>query len=77
MDKDNPLLDVATINAAVAGEAWAVEKVVEHYAGEINRLCTVEKKQPNGRIEKVVDEDMKQAITLKLIQSLSDFDADE
>jgi len=75
MGKDK-LLNVETINAAVAGEAWAVEKVVEHYAGEINRLCTVEKKQPNGRIEKVIDEDMRQAITLKFIQSLSSFDAE-
>ena len=76
MDKDNTLLDEATINAAVAGEAWAVEKVVEHYAGEINRLCTVEKKQANGSIKRVVDEEMRQAITLKLIESLSRFDAE-
>ena len=76
MGKNNALFDEATINAAVAGEAWAVDKVVAHYSDEINRLCTVEKKQPNGRIEKVVDEDMKQAITMKLIELLSSFDAE-
>jgi len=76
MGKNNALLDEATINAAVAGESWAVDKVVEHYSDEINRLCTIEKKQPNGSIKKIVDEDMRQAITMKLIESLSSFDAE-
>ena len=30
-----------TIRAAVAGEKWAVEKVVECYKDEIDRLSTV------------------------------------
>jgi len=74
MDKNNELLDVPTINAAVAGEAWAVEKVIEHYADEINGLCTIQTKLPNGKIVKVLDEDMRQDVTLTLIESLSKFE---
>ena len=35
-----------TIRAAVAGEKWAVEKVVECYKDEIDRLSTVAVRQP-------------------------------
>jgi len=58
MEKENVLLDLQTIRAAVAGEAWAVEKVIEHYSGEIDRLCITTKQQPDGSVEKVVDEDI-------------------
>ena len=37
-----------TIRAAVAGEKWAVEKVVECYKDEIDRLSTVAGGQPGG-----------------------------
>ncbi len=37
-----------TIRAAVAGEKWAVEKVVECYKDEIDRLSTVAVRQPDG-----------------------------
>ena len=32
MDSQETLLDYATIKAAVAGEKWATEKVIKHYA---------------------------------------------
>ena len=32
MPEQEMLLDSATIKAAVAGEKWATEKVIEHYA---------------------------------------------
>ena len=32
MTEQEMLLDSATIKAAVAGEKWATEKVIEHYA---------------------------------------------
>ncbi|MDR2783126.1 MAG: helix-turn-helix domain-containing protein [Treponema sp.] len=76
MGKENMPLDVPTIRAAVAGEAWAVEKVIECYSGEIGRLCTTAKKQPDGSIKKVVDEDMRQSLILKLIESLPQFEAE-
>lgn len=76
MKKENFPLDLPTIQAAVAGEAWAVEKVMEHYSGEINRLCIKAEKQPDGSMKKVVDEDMRQALIAKLIESLSEFEID-
>lgn len=45
MAEQEMLLDSATIKAAVAGEKWATEKVIEHYAPMIDELA--------------VDEDMK------------------
>ena len=40
-----------TIRAAVAGEKWAVEKVVECYKDEIDRQATVKKRQPDGTFD--------------------------
>jgi hypothetical protein len=76
MEQNSTLLDMQIIKAAVAGEAWAVQKVVENYSDEINRLSTVEKKQPDGSIKKVIDEDMRQSITLKLIEALPQFETE-
>ena len=46
MAEQEMLLDIDTIRAAVAGEKWAKEKVIEHYTPMIDELA--------------VDEDMKQ-----------------
>ena len=59
MADQNDLLDTTTIPAAVAGEKWATEKVIEHYAPFIDGL--------------VVDEDMKQHLILKLLEELPNF----
>ena len=59
MADQKELLDYATIRAAVAGEKWATEKVIEHYAPYIDGLA--------------VDEDMKQHLILKLLEKLPDF----
>jgi len=75
MEKENVSLDLQTIRAAVAGEAWAVEKVIKHYSNEIDRLCTKTEKQPDGSIKKVVDEDMRQDLITKLIETLPQFKA--
>lgn len=53
------LLDTDTIKAAVAGEKWAKDKVIEHYTPMINKLA--------------VDEDMKQYLILKLLEELPNF----
>ena len=42
------MLDYETIRAIVAGEKWAVEKVVACYQGEIDRQATVKKRQPDS-----------------------------
>ena len=66
-----------TIRAAVAGEKWAVEKVLECYSEEIDRLATVERKQPDGSVKREIDADMRQALALKLIEAIPQFPLDE
>ena len=66
-----------TIRAAVAGEKWAVEKVVECYKDEIDRQATVKKRQPDGTFKLEIDEDMRQYITMKLIEALPQFPLEE
>ena len=73
MDGQEKLLDYETIKAAVAGERWATEKVLAHYAGYINELSTVEIRQANGKKKKVIDEDIRQRISLKLLEALPSF----
>ena len=74
---DQTIPDYETIRAAVAGEKWAVEKVVECYKDEIDRQATVKKRQPDGTFKLEIDEDMRQYITMKLIESLPQFPLEE
>lgn len=76
MKKESFPLDLPIIQADVAGEAWVVEKVVEHYSGEIDHLCTIAKKQPDGSMKNVVGEDMRQNLILKLIEALPQFETE-
>ena len=59
MAEQEMLLDTDTIRAAVAGEKWAKDKVIEHYTPMIDELA--------------VDEDMKQHLILKLLEELPHF----
>ena len=59
MAEQEMLLDTATIRAAVAGELWAKQKVIEHYTPMIDELA--------------VDADMKQHLILKLLEELPHF----
>lgn len=73
MDGQEKLLGYETIKAAVVGERWATEKVLAHYADYINELSTVEIRQANGKKKKVIDEDIRQRISLKLLEALPSF----
>ena len=59
MAEQEMLLDTATIRAAVAGEKWAKEMVIEHYTPMIDELA--------------VNEDMKQHLIMKLLEELPNF----
>ena len=59
MDEQEMLLDTDTIKAAVAGEKWVKEKVIEYYTPMIDELA--------------VDEDMKQHLIMKLLEELPNF----
>ena len=73
MNGQENLLDYETIRAATDGEKWATEKVLAHYADYIDELSTVKIKQPDGSVKKVIDEDMRQHISLKLLEALPSF----
>lgn len=73
MENVDALLDLPTIRAAVAGEKWAVEEVINHYSDEIDILCTISEEQPDGSTTQHIDEDMRQLLILKLIEALPQF----
>lgn len=69
--------DFATIQAAIAGEQWALDKVLECYGDEINRLSTIGKRQPDGSIKAGVDENMRQQLIKKLLEAIPQFPIEE
>lgn len=69
--------DYETIKAAVAGEKWALEKVVDCFSGEIDKLSTVTKQLPDDTTEKEIDEDLRQTLILKLLEAIPTFPLDE
>lgn len=73
-DMEEKQLSVETIQGAVAGKPDAVQKVIDHYSAYIDDLCTIEEQQRDGTMKKVLDEDMRQHVILKLIEALPEFD---
>ena len=59
MAEQEMLLDTDIIKAAVAGEKWAKDKVIEHYTPKIHNLA--------------FDDEMKQHLILKLLEELPKF----
>ena len=76
MEKEN-MPDMETIRAAVAGEKWALDKVLECYGDEINRLATVKKRQPDGSTKAAVDEEIRQRLIAKLLEEIPHFPLDK
>ena len=68
MEREMP--DYETIRAAVAGEKWALEKVLDCYGDEINRLAMVKKRQPDGTMKEEIDEDLRQTLIMKLLEAI-------
>ncbi|MCO7137714.1 helix-turn-helix domain-containing protein [[Clostridium] leptum] len=71
MEQEMP--DYETIRAAVAGEKWALEKVLDCYGDEINRLATVKKRQPDGSVKEDIDEDLRQTLIMKWLEAIPQF----
>lgn len=71
MEQEMP--DYETIRAAVAGEKWTLEKVLDCYGDEINRLAMVKKRQPDGSVKEVIDEDLRQTLIMKLLEAIPQF----
>lgn len=77
MDDQQNLLDYDTIKGAVAGEKWAMEKVIAYYDDYMNELATMKETQPDGSVRTYVDEDVKQDIALKLLEEIPNFPLEE
>lgn len=75
MEQEMP--DYEAIRAAVAGEKWALEKVLDCYGDEINRLAMVKKRQPDGTTKEEIDEDLRQTLILKLLEAIPQFPLEE
>ena len=73
MDKQDQLLELNVIQAAVAGEKWAVDQVIAHYEDFINEQSTLEEPQADGTTKRVLNEDLKRRMTDKLIRELPNF----
>ena len=71
------MADYETIRAAVAGEKWGVGKKVDIDGGEINRLATIKKRQPDGTVKEEIDEDMRQTLIMKLLEAIPQFPLEE
>lgn len=71
MEQETP--NYETIRAAVAGEKWALEKVLDCYGDEINRLAMVKKRQPDGSEKEEIDEDLRQTLIMKLLEAIPQF----
>ena len=63
-------LPLAVIEAARAGDAGAVEQVLQYYNGYINKLCTRTLYDLDGTPHVRVDEYMKRRLEIKLIHSI-------
>lgn len=64
------LIDIATARAAANGEKWAIDEIIDYYSDEIDALCIIAEKRPDGSVQKYIDEDMRQLLIQELIKAL-------
>ena len=63
-------LPLSVIRSACAGDTDAVEQVLQHYRGYINKLCTGILYDKHGQPHVCIDEYMKRHLEIKLISSI-------
>lgn len=63
------MVDYKTMCAAMAGDKGALNKVVDHYAPYIEKLCT-HIEYINGKKTTVVDKNLKEEVTQRFIQDI-------
>ena len=64
------LLPLSVIEAARAGDAEAVERVLRYYSGYMNKLCTRTLYDLDGSPRVRVDEYMKRRLQSRLIRAI-------
>ena len=69
-NKGRALLPMPVIEAARAGDAEAVERVLRYYEGYINKLCTRTLYDEYGYPHECVDGYMKNLLEIKLIHAI-------
>ena len=74
---EDEMLGYETIRAAVSGEEWALEKVLERFRDEIDRNATIRVRQPDGSVREEIDEDLRQSIVLALLEAIPHFPLEE
>lgn len=70
---EDEMLGYETIRAAVSGEEWAQEKVLERFRDEIDRNATIRVSLPDGSVREEIDEDLRQSIVLALLEAIPHF----
>ena len=60
----------AVIDAACAGDVDAIDRILRHYDGYINKLCVRKYIDGSGNVHYDVDEYMKRRLQIKLIHSI-------
>lgn len=68
--KGRALLPLPVIEAARAGDAEAVERILRYYEGYINKLCTRTLYDEYGYPHICLDEFMKHRLEIKLIHAI-------
>ena len=68
------LLPMSVIEVARVGDVEAVERVLQHYEGYRNKLCTRTLYDEYGYPHVCLDEFMKHRLELKLIHAIVAFD---
>ena len=63
-------LPLSVIRSACAGDTDAVEQVLRHYRGYINKLCTGILYDKHGQPHVCIDEYMKRDLEINLISSI-------
>ena len=60
----------AVIDAACAGDVDAIDRILRHYDGYINKLCVRKYIDGSGNVQYDVDEYMKRCLEIRLIQAI-------
>ena len=68
------LIPYPVIEAAVSGDADAVNQVIRHYSGYIATLCKRTGRDEHGNICTYVDEELRRRLETKLIIAILSFD---
>lgn len=68
------LIPYPVIEAAVSGDADAVNQVICHYSGYIATLCKRTGRDEHGNICIYVDEELRRRLEMKLIIAILSFD---